>query len=142
MSKLQSILDGSRQPGVYRFASRASAKHVRSLLEADGWRVFHLDGHDITDKPSFLDACATVMEFPAYFGKNWDAFEECLTDLSWAEADGYVILFDHADAFELGAPHDWQAAMDILGDAVKSWHEAGKPMYVLLRGAKTMLPTL
>ena len=142
MSKLQSIVDGSRAPGIYRFASRASAKQVRSQLEAEGWRVFCLEGHDIKDKASFLSECAVSMEFPAYFGKNWDAFEECLTDLSWAKADGYVVLFDHADAFELNAADDWATAMEIFGNALKSWHEAGTSMIVLVRGAKAALPTL
>jgi len=82
------------------------------------------------------------MEFPGYAGKNWDAFEECVTDLSWAEAEGYVVLYDHADAFELATPRAWSTAMDILSDAVKSWHDADTPMYVLLRGSKAVLPTL
>jgi len=144
MSKVKSILDGSRPPGVYRFATRASARVVRSQLGEEGWRVFYLDGvgQGITDKASFFAACAEVMEFPDYFGKNWDAFEECLTDLSWAKADGYVVLFDKAGPFEAISPQDWRTAMDIFGQAVKSWHEAGKSMYVLLRDVKTVTQTL
>jgi RNAse (barnase) inhibitor barstar len=142
MSKLQSIISGARPSGLYRFASRASAATVRRRLELEGWRVFYLDGREIDDKQSFLRSCATAMEFPDYFGKNWDALEECLNDLSWVEADGYVILFDHADTFELGAPRAWSTAMDILADAAKGWHDAGTPMFVLLRGSKAVLPTL
>jgi hypothetical protein len=29
---------------------------------------------------------------PDYFGNNWDALEECLHDLTWAPASGYVLI--------------------------------------------------
>jgi hypothetical protein len=35
---------------------------------------------------------ATALQFPDYFGENWDAFDECITDLEWLPADGYVLL--------------------------------------------------
>lgn len=39
-----------------------------------------LDSRAATDKPSFLAAAARDLQFPEYFGANWDAFEECLRD--------------------------------------------------------------
>ncbi len=140
MSKIQAVLSLARDPGTYRFRSRASPTTIRRALEKAGWRLFYLDGREIHDKTSFLQACATAMDFPAYFRPNWDAFEECVNDLSWAPAQGYVILFDRAGRFELSAPHDWAMAMDILQDAVASWHASSVPMYVLVRGAEAIYP--
>ena len=142
MSKLKSIIDGTRPPDIYRFASRMAVASVRRQLEAEGWRVFHLDGREIKNKALFLEACVAAMEFPSYFGKNWDAFEECLTDLSWVEADGYVIVYDHAEAFELNDPKEWRTALEILGNAIKAWHESGTPMYVLVRNSQAVFPVL
>lgn len=142
MSKIQAILSQARPPGIYRFRSRASEATLRRALEKAGWRLFYLDGREIRNKAGFLRAVAAAMEFPAYFRPNWDAFEECINDLSWAPAQGYVVLFDHADRFELGAPRDWAMAMDILEDAVLSWRSAGTPVYVLMRGAEALYPDL
>ena len=43
--------------------------------------VVHLDGTKITSKESFLKEIAEALEFPDYFGHNWDALEDCLRDL-------------------------------------------------------------
>ncbi|MCL6509881.1 MAG: barstar family protein [Anaerolineae bacterium] len=142
MSKIQAVLSKAREPGVYCFRSRASPITLKRALEKAGWRLFHLDGREVRDKASFLQACAAAMDFPAYFRANWDAFEECLNDLSWAPAQGYVVLFDRAGQFELSQPRAWATAMDIFQDAVTSWQKSGTPMYVLLRGAEAIYPEL
>ena len=43
--------------------------------------VVYLDGTKITDKQSFLKEIAITLEFPDWFGYNWDALEDCLRDL-------------------------------------------------------------
>ncbi|WP_375472657.1 barstar family protein [uncultured Nostoc sp.] len=57
------------------------------------------------------------MQFPTYFGTNWDAFDECITDLTWCPAERYVILYDYADIFAQAEPTQYQIALDILNSA-------------------------
>jgi hypothetical protein len=33
-----------------------------------------------------------AFRFPGYYGMNWNAADECLQDMSWQEAKGYVCL--------------------------------------------------
>ena len=40
---------------------------------------------------------AEVLEFPDYLGHNWDALEECLADLEWLPAKGYVLVFTDSE---------------------------------------------
>ena len=48
-----------------------------------GFELFKVCGDQVDSKISLLDTLNTVMAFPAYFGRNWDALEECINDLSW-----------------------------------------------------------
>src|SRR5687768_144406 len=37
----------------------------------------------IGSRDELFDAYAANLGFPSYFGRNWDAFIDCLSDLSW-----------------------------------------------------------
>jgi hypothetical protein len=135
MSRIVALLLGNYPPGTYRLASRASASTIARAVEQHGWKFFFVDGRSITDKSSFLASVEVALRFPSYFGHNWDALEECLTDLYWAPAPGYVLLYDHAGRFAAAQPGQWAIARDILTSAVAYWSQRATPMYVLLRGA-------
>ncbi len=133
MKILEPILTKVRPPGIYRLPSRAKAESILAPLAAVQWRGFYLDGHKIDTKSEFLRASAASMDFPTYFGQNWDAFEECIRDLSWAPAQGYVLLYDHVAPFATNQPDEWKVAHAILKNAVAEWRNLDKPFYVLLR---------
>jgi RNAse (barnase) inhibitor barstar len=54
-------------------------------------KVVVLDTRGVSDKAGFLNACARDLDFPAYFGGNWDAFEECLGDFVNAQKPVLVV---------------------------------------------------
>ena len=133
MKSLEPILTRTRPPGVYRLASRARSANILQALQAHGWTTFHIDGAQIHDKSSFLHVSAAALHFPAYFGNNWDAFEECLTDLEWSAEARYVILYDRVVHFARNAADEWQTAHSIFTDAIHYWEQESIAMYVLLR---------
>lgn len=132
--KLDAILSEAIPPGIYRLHSRAQASTIVQAAERHGWRGFYLDGRQIDDKATFLAASAAAMQFPSYFGHNWDAFEECVNDLAWVPASGYLLLYDAVARFATAQPAEWATARAILAGAAARWQARGTPMYVLLRG--------
>ena len=119
--------------GLHRWLPPVDEGALAAAVEQLGWRLFHLDGRRARSKASFLHAAAEAMHFPAYFGRNWDAFEECINDLAWAPAPGYVLLYEHVWWLACEDPTAWRTARAILHDACRNWASQGTPFLVLLR---------
>ncbi len=135
LEAIESQLEEGRG-GVWFLANRVEPKALASLAKRTGFAFFHVEGKNITRKEQLLNHVATALHFPGDFGHNWDALEECLTDLEWVDADGYLIYYDHIDGLLTEHPDQFETLVEILRDAVASWKEDGTAMVVLLSGAK------
>ena len=94
-----------------------------------------MDGRKLATKAEFLETSARALRFPGYSGHNWDAFEESLNDMSWAPAQGYLLVLDGAGEFARSQPDEFAVAVEILRESVRRWDALGIPLVVLLRGA-------
>ncbi len=135
LNALGTILEENRG-GVWFLPAWKEPRELQKLAKGAGFAFFHIDGKNIARKEQLMNAAATAMHFPKDFGRNWDALEECLTDLEWVEADGYLIYYDHIDGLLETHPDQFETLVEILRDAVSSWKDDGEPMVVLLSGAK------
>jgi hypothetical protein len=72
----------------------------------------------ITSTDRLLGALAEGLSFPPYFGRNWNALEDCLRDLHWIAQRRVVLV--HADLPAL-AGDDWLTYVDVLAHAVDDW---------------------
>jgi hypothetical protein len=133
--KVEALFSGAVAPGVYRTALRTAPASLARAAEGHGWRAFHLDGRELATKAQFLEASSRALGFPGYSGHNWDAFEESLNDMSWAPAQGYLVVFDGAGGLARSQPDEFAVALEILRESVRRWAALGIPLVVLLRGA-------
>ncbi|HTY24641.1 MAG TPA: barstar family protein [Desulfomonilaceae bacterium] len=133
MKKLSDILSEHQMSGVFRLEEAASIKELEELAKQFSYSFFLLEGTNIDGKERFLNHAAAALRFPDYFGGNWDAFEDCLTDMSWHESHGFVILYDHFETFAEHSPDQFKIALEILLDSANFWRDQRKPLFVLLR---------
>ncbi|MFG3255443.1 barstar family protein [Streptomyces sp. NPDC048172] len=128
---LPGLFDGTVPPGVYKLPSVGPD----ALMQADaaGWVDAVVDLAGVTTKADFMDRCAGGLELPDYFGRNWDALADVLTDLSWwGETRGYLVLVTNWSAFEEAAPQEADAAAGVFTAAVGFWAVRETPLTVLL----------
>jgi len=93
---------------------------LRAALERAGIAAFDLNGEPIRTRDDLLRGIADAMQFPDYFGMNWDAVVDCLRDLADRHpAEGYV-LFVHA------AEGLWRQGLPWMGDLVEVWLTAAE----------------
>jgi hypothetical protein len=119
MSKLLQRLSDATRSGVYR-ASRAD-----EIVEAT--RGSRLDVVQVSAANEPIRALADALEFPDWFGGNWDALEDSLSDLSWRQAKGHVLILNG-----VAAGDDAGILVDVLRAAAEHWSAQGVPFFAVL----------
>ena len=117
--------------GVYKVKQDAGLD-IKNAAQAHGLEFALVDLSSVTGKIAFLKKTAAALGFPAYFGMNWDAFSECLTDMAWRPAAGYVILFDNYGPFARKDPGDARMARRIFDSSAQYWKHREVPFFVVL----------
>jgi len=129
--ELAALLADASQGGSYFVDARDRAALVEAAALLD-FALLAVDLADVDDKDGVLAALAAGLRFPDWFGDNWDALQDCLDDLSWLPAAGYLLLIDHGDALQDAAPGDFATLLDILDEAARRHAANGMPFWALL----------
>jgi RNAse (barnase) inhibitor barstar len=117
--------------GVYTGGRGREAGIIAEAALARGLDFFRIDLKKVVDKAGSLKEIANALEFPSYFGMNWDALVDCLTDMAWRPAAGYVLFFINGGHFAARAPDDMKTVLTIFGSAVEYWKEREVPFFVI-----------
>jgi len=80
-----------------------------------------IKGRHCKTPASLFAEFARALKFPDYFGHNWDAVEECLTDLEWLPAKGYILLVTNAEGVLPEDEEEYETFLEILRDAGEAW---------------------
>lgn len=89
---------------------------------AHGFAVRILRGKRMRTFDRCLQEFAAALQFPYYFGNNFNALTECLSDLEWLNARGFVLAFE--DGVEVMADEptqDRSTLWRIVGGVASEW---------------------
>ncbi len=93
-----------------------------TMLKAPpGFLMRTIEGKKCRTSSSLFDEFSRVLSFPEYFGHNWDALEECLADLEWLPAKGYILLISDAHAVLPDDEEEYETLLEVLSDAGEAW---------------------
>jgi len=136
MSKLLQRLSDAAKSGVYR-SSRSD--EILEATRGSTLQIVRVGLAGAADKDTLIARIAAALAFPAWFGGNWDALEDCLSDLSWTNAAGHVLLFEGASDVPLV---ERGTLVDILAAAAASWAERKRPFFAVFLDGEPGLPKL
>src|SRR5262245_64717988 len=91
-------------PVQLRSLSPADADAIAADAGRRGYVCVRVELAGCVEKQEFLARIATGLRFPDWFGHNWDAFFDCLADLSWWPAPGHVLVLMDATELQRDAP--------------------------------------
>ena len=72
----------------------------------------------IRSREKLFSILSKALKFPSYFGRNWDALNDCLRDFSWT--DIFQITVIHRDIPALGTDGT-RIYIETLADAIEDW---------------------
>jgi hypothetical protein len=135
------LLKNAEQSGVYYLPSPR-----RKLLEASAGELhFDLLPVNIASRKTIseiLRELGNALHFPIWYGVNFDALYDCLSDPEWQAGNGHVLLIDGLDNLRLADPDDFATLIEVFQAAAETRRASGQPFWILLdtpaRGIATL----
>ncbi|MDP2804785.1 MAG: barstar family protein [Gallionellaceae bacterium] len=130
MTDLCSRLQDVTEAGVY--VLNCPLTMLEANVALSGLNLLECDLLDVTGKGALLAKLAQVLKAPDWFGHNWDALADVMTDLAWLPAEGYVLLLRNGGE-RLGLSEaDFEIVSGVFSETVQYWKSQNKPFWVLL----------
>ena len=76
---------------------------------------------------ALFDETAAALQFPDYFGENWDAFDECLSDMDWLPVSVGIVLVIDDPLVVLADAHGGELHV-LVGTFSRAWETYAKPI--------------
>ncbi|TXK17709.1 barstar family protein [Homoserinibacter sp. GY 40078] len=104
-------------------------------------------GRKMRTRGGLFDEFAAAMQFPLYFGENWDAFDECVADLELPAGRGHLVVITEPDQVLADAD---ATQLSVLAGSLRSaaadwaqpieqgawWDRPAVPFHVVLAGTR------
>jgi RNAse (barnase) inhibitor barstar len=129
--ELGTLLADPAQAGAYFVDSRDR----EALVEAGGalqFAVLPVDLRGCHDAEAAMREIADILRFPEWFGENLDALADCLSDLSWFPAEGYVLVLEHSSEWRAQETETLETVLEILNDTAERWAQDRVPFWAFL----------
>ncbi|MFF7857665.1 barstar family protein [Streptomyces sp. NPDC007904] len=94
--------------------------------------VVTLDLGGVTDEAGLMDRCARALDLPEWFGRNWDALADCLSDPAFWPAGaverGLLVVVRGWRSYAEARPEEWRVAEEVFAEAT----DRGAGLFVTL----------
>lgn len=109
------FLNSCRGPWVLKLQDSSSLGQLKNIIFLDGMKMISIEGvyHEV----------AMAFKFPDYFGKNFNALFDMLTDLSWFSEDNYIVIIKNAEQMlsDAAGTEALEGFLEILSEVGKEW---------------------
>lgn len=121
-------MSGAPVYGILRVAVPSATVAAEARLR--GATVGVVDG--LPERGAVLTAIGRALRFPPYYGRNLDALEECLTDLSWLPSGEVMLVWEGSDALRRADPKGHRELLELLGEVVEATVTSRRTLRVVL----------
>ena len=117
--------------GIYHLPA---ARHP-ALLAAVNRARFCVLPTDIAEQASgedVLHQLGSTLQFPIWYGANFDALFDCLTDPDWQPAKGHLLLLTGMANLRAASPDDFATLIDVFQAVVQAREDHQAPFWIVI----------
>lgn len=123
------VFSEARRCGVFFLSPSERANAEKAAV---GSAVFQVKLTGLKSKAAVLAELGKALNFPGYYGQNFDALNDCLTDPEIWPAKPCVLFIDGLQALQSTEPNTCATLLEIFQSAAEDGRTKGKPFWVLL----------
>lgn len=128
--EFRTMLVDPASAGAYFVDSRDVGAMTAAAASLD-FTVARIDLAGCVDKEGSLARIGETLQFPDWFGANWDALADCLGDLSWLPGPGYLVVLDNSGQWQTASRDGFDTLLAILNEVSTDWCERNVPFWAM-----------
>jgi RNAse (barnase) inhibitor barstar len=116
------------------FARPADGDALDAAAGRLGLTCWVVDLAGANTKEQLLAAIAGQLQFPEWFGHNWDALNDTLGELAWEQPTGVVLTLQHCSDLAHADPDAFETALEVLDSIAEGCYDEDIPFWVFVDG--------
>jgi len=116
------------------FVRPGDAAALDAAAEGAGLTRWTVDLAGVRTKEALLAALAERLEFPEWFGANWDALNDVLAERAWEQSKGVVLTLERCGELAHADPEVFETALEVLDSVAESCYDEDIPFWVFVDG--------
>jgi len=116
------------------FVRPADAAALDAAAERAGLTRWTVDLVGVRTKEALLATLAERLEFPEWFGSNWDALNDVLAERAWEQSKGVVLALERCGELAHADPEAFETALEVLDSVAESCYDEDIPFWVFVDG--------
>lgn len=135
------LFESTEESGVYYLPPAHQGSAV-DAAQKKGLLVLTVEIAARANKDQALEQLGAALHFPTWYGANFDALFDCLTDPDWQPARGHVIMIKGVIELRATNPDDFATLIEVFEAATEARREAASPFWVLIDTPARGIPVL
>jgi hypothetical protein len=116
------------------FVRPADAPALDAAAARAGLTCWNVDLAGVRSKAELLAALAARLQFPEWFGHNWDALNDVLAELAWEQSNGVMLTLEHCGDLAIADPDAFETALEVLDSVAENCYDEDIPFWVFVGG--------
>lgn len=130
-------------PGVY-FFDPMEKRAVETWANSRKLNLLHVDLAGLNNAASVLRKIGDDLAFPSWYGANFDALFDCLSDPENFPEAPCLLRIDGINVVRLAAPETFSTLIEVLDAAISALNDSGTAFWVAIdcpaHGVKRLFP--